>query len=123
MTNEQAISAAIQLYFDSMYESNADKVHAVFHPNAKITGYMGNRLVEQSVTEFAQFVAAQQPSAQKKGEPILLETLSLDITGNTAVAKVRDGYLGLTLWIRCRSCCRCPMAHLQQVISRRGVAL
>ena len=96
MTNEQAISAAIQLYFDSMYESNADKVHAVFHPNAKITGYMGSSLVEQSVTEFAQFVAAQQPSAQEKGEPILLETLSLDITGNTAVAKVRDGYLGLT---------------------------
>ena len=69
MSNEQAISAAIQLYFNSMYESNADKVHAVFHPNAKITGYMGNSLVEQSVTEFAQFVAEQQPSAQKKESP------------------------------------------------------
>ena len=96
MSTERAISAAIQLYFDSMYKSDAGKVHAVFHPNAKITGYMGNRLVEQSVTEFAQFVAAQQPSPQEKDEPILLETLSLDITGNTAVAKVRDGYLGLT---------------------------
>ena len=35
MSNEQAINAAIQLYFDGMYESDADKVHAVFHPNAQ----------------------------------------------------------------------------------------
>ena len=95
MSNEQAINTAIQLYFDGMYESDADKVHAVFHPNAKITGYMGDILVEQTVAEFAKFVAAQQPSAHEQAQPILLETLSLDINGNTAVAKVRDGYLSL----------------------------
>jgi hypothetical protein len=30
----------IQVYFDSMYDSSADKVHAAIHPNAKITAYL-----------------------------------------------------------------------------------
>lgn len=95
MGNDQAIAAAIQLYFDAMYASDAEKVRAVFHANARITGYMGDALVEQTAAEFAKFVGAQQPSAQEKGDPVLLETLSLSVSGNTAVAQVRDGYLGL----------------------------
>jgi len=78
-----------------MYESDAEKVHAVFHPSARITGYMGDMLVEQTVAEFAKFVGAQSPSAKQNNEPVLLETQFLDINGDTAVAKVRDGYLGL----------------------------
>ena len=34
-------------------------------------------------------------SPKEKGDEILLETLSVDITGETAVAKVRDGYIGV----------------------------
>jgi hypothetical protein len=94
-SDDQAIAAIIQVYFDSMYESDAEKVHAVFHANARITGYMGDALVEQTVAEFAKFVGAQQPSAQEKSDPVLLETLSLSVMGNTAVVQVRDGYLGL----------------------------
>ncbi|MGB2330944.1 MAG: nuclear transport factor 2 family protein, partial [Pseudomonadales bacterium] len=33
----ELIKAVIQVYFDSMYESDPSKVHEVFHPNAKIT--------------------------------------------------------------------------------------
>jgi hypothetical protein len=49
-----------------------------------------------SVDDFAAFVADKQPSAKEKGEPTRLEVLSLDVAGNTAVARVRDDYLGLT---------------------------
>ena len=56
MTDEQAIAKTIQTYFDSMFLSDEDKVHQAFHPNAKITGYMGTNLLEQTVDEFASFV-------------------------------------------------------------------
>ena len=45
--------------------------------------------------EFAHFVSMQIPSPKDKGEPPFLETLSVDISGDTAVAKVRDGRMGI----------------------------
>jgi len=96
VSDEQQIRDTIQTYFDCMYESSADKTHAAFHPNAKITGYLEDGLHEMSVSDFADFVASQQPSAKAKGEPARLDVVSLDIAGNTAVAKVRDDYLGMT---------------------------
>lgn len=93
--DKNKISEAIQLYFDSMYESSEEKVRQVFHKDAKITGYMQGSLMEQSVDSFAKFVASQIPSAAEKNEEKLLETLSLEVVGSTAVAKVRDGYLGM----------------------------
>ena len=94
-SDHDLIQATIQPYFDSMYESDPDKVHKAFHPNAKITGYINNRLKEMTVPTFADMVSGQQPSAKQKGEAIQLETVSLDIAGDTAIARVRDGYIGL----------------------------
>ena len=96
MSDEQHIRDTIQTYFDCMYDSSAAKTHAAFHPNAKITGYLQDGLHEMTVNDFAEFVASQQPSAKEKGEPARLDILSLDIAGNTAVAQVRDDYLGMT---------------------------
>ena len=93
--DQNKISEAIQLYFDSMYESSEEKVRQVFHKDAKITGYMQGSLMEQSVDSFAKFVASQTPSAAEKNEEKLLETLSLEVVGSTAVARVRDGYIGM----------------------------
>ena len=93
--DKDKISKAIQVYFDSMYESSEEKVRQVFHKDAKITGYMQGSLMEQSVDSFAKFVASQTPSAAEKNEEKLLETLSLEIAGSTAVARVRDGYIGM----------------------------
>ena len=94
-SDHDLVQETIQTYFDSMYESDPDKVHKAFHPNAKITGYRDGRLYEMTVPTFADFVAAQQPSAKDKDEAIQLETVSLDIAGDTAIARVRDGYIGL----------------------------
>ena len=57
---------------------------------------MQEKLFEQSVEDFASFVAAQHPSAKEKKEPKYLEILSIEIAGNTAVAIVRDKYMGLS---------------------------
>lgn len=96
MSDEQQIRAAIQTYFDCMYESSAEKTHAAFHPSARITGYLEDGLHEMTVDDFAGFVASQQPSAKAQGEPARLDVISLEISGNTAVARVRDDYLGMT---------------------------
>jgi hypothetical protein len=96
MNDEQQIRQTIQTYFDCMYESSAAKTREAFHANAKITGYLPDGLHEMSVEEFAGFVAGQKPSAKEKGERARLDVLSLQIAGPTAVAQVRDDYLGMT---------------------------
>ncbi len=96
MSDEQEIRETIQVYFDCMYESSAAKTHAVFHPNAKITGYLPNGLQQMTVGDFTGFVAGQKPSAKEKGEKARLDVLSLELAGSTAVARVRDDYLGMT---------------------------
>ena len=96
MSAESQIKATIQTYFDCMYESSADKARDAFHSNAKITGFMGGNLLEMSVTDFANFVAGQVPSPKDKEETLLCEILSIEIAGDTAVARVRDEYMGNT---------------------------
>ena len=93
MTDKKAIRETIKVYFDAMFESDSDKVYAAFHENAKITGYIAESLTEMSVSDFATFVASQ-PSAKLAGEMPFLEEVSLTVAGNTAVALVRDDYIG-----------------------------
>ena len=94
-SDHDLIQQTIQTYFDSMYESDPAMVPEAFHPDAKITGYLNGERHERTVPTFADMVAGQQPSAKEKDEAIQLETVSLEIAGDTAIASVRDGYIGL----------------------------
>lgn len=96
MSDQDQINSVIRCYFECMYESDSAKARQAFHPAARITGYLPDGLHEMTVEDFAAFVASQIPSPQEKGEPEVLEVVSLDIAGNTAVARVRDDYLGMT---------------------------
>ena len=96
MNEKEQIENVIQLYVDSMNESNPDKVKQAFHSNAKVVGYLHGDFMEMSVDDFAGFVASQQPSPKEKGENVIFEILSCDIEGATAAVKVRDKYLGIT---------------------------
>ena len=96
MNDEHQIRETIQTYFDSMFESSADKVHAAFHASARITGYIEGELHEMTREEFAGFVASQQPSPQANGETLKTGVVSVNIAGDIAVVWVRDDYLGLT---------------------------
>ena len=96
MSDEHDIEQTIQTYFDGMYESSAEKTRTAFHPNARITGYLEDGLHEMSVDEFADFVESQQPSPSEEGVPARLDIVSVEISGETAVARVRDDYLGMT---------------------------
>ncbi len=96
MSAETEIRDTIQTYFDCMFEASSEKTHAAFHPSAKITGYMQGKFSEWSVDEFAQMVAGVDPSPKASGAVARLDVVSLDIAGDTAVARVRDDYMGLT---------------------------
>ena len=93
MTDKKAIRETIQIYFDAMFESDSSKVFEAFHENAKITGYIAEKLTEMNVSDFAAFVASQS-SAKAAGETPFLEEVSLTVAGKTAVALVRDDYIG-----------------------------
>ena len=93
MTDEKAIRETIQIYFDAMFESDSSKVFEAFHENAKITGYIAEKLTEMNVPDFAAFVASQS-SAKAAGETPFVEEVSLTVAGKTAVALVRDDYIG-----------------------------
>lgn len=96
MNNKEQIEEVVQLYVDSMNESNSEKVKQAFHTNAKVAGYLHGDFMEMSVDDFSDFVASQQPSPKEKGENVIFEILSTEIEGATAIVKVRDKYLGIT---------------------------
>jgi len=96
MNDIEQIENIVQLYIDSLDESNPDKVKETFHKNAKVVGYLHGNFMEMSVDDFAGFVASQQPSPKEKGENVVFEILTCEIEGTTALVKVRDKYLGIT---------------------------
>lgn len=96
MSDNHDIQQTIQTYFDGMHESSAEKTRTAFHPNATITGYLEDGLHEMSVDNFADFVAGQQPSPSEQGAQARLNILSVEVSGETAIARVRDDYLGMT---------------------------
>ena len=96
MNDHEEIKNIVQLYVDSMDESNPEKVKQAFHQNAKVVGYLHGDFMEMSVDDFAGFVSSQQPSPKEKGEDVVFEILTIELEGTTAMVKVRDTYLGIT---------------------------
>ena len=96
MSDKEQIENVVQLYVDSMDESNPEKVKQAFHTNAKVVGYLHGEFMEMTVDDFSGFVLSQQPSPKEKGENVVFEILSCEIEGATAQVKVRDKYLGIT---------------------------
>ena len=96
MNERTEIQNCIDRYYESLMNSNPAEVRAVFHPNARITGYLPDGLHQMTVGEFADFVAGQNPSPAESGAERMLETLSCEISGETAGVRIREAYLGMT---------------------------
>ena len=95
MSDQVAIRDCVDQYYKSLCTSNADGVRAVFHPSARITGYLPDGLHEMTVEDFAGFVQSQQPSPAESGAEPMLEVISLEIAGQTASVRLRESYLGM----------------------------
>ncbi len=95
MSVNSEIQQCVERYYSSLCASDADGVRAVFHPNARITGYLPDGLHEMTVDEFAGFVESQQPSPDESGAEKMLEILSCEMAGETAGVRIRESYLGM----------------------------
>ena len=95
MDNPAQITACVERYYHSLRTSDPTVVRSVFHEHARITGYLPDGLHQMTVEEFAGFVEAQQPTPEDSGEPPMLEILSCEIAGATAVVRLRERYLGM----------------------------
>ena len=88
------IQKTIQLYFDGLYYSDVDKINKAFHPSSQVMGFFDGNLSMLSLEQFAEFVKST-PAPSDNGEKYDMKIVSIDITGNEAVVKVEDLYLGL----------------------------
>ena len=95
MNDKQKIENCIDLYYEGCCESDSVKIKQAFDENAMISGYLPDGLHEMNLGEFAEFVDAQQPSPQEKGDEPFLEILSCEIVGDTALVKIKEAYLGM----------------------------
>ena len=96
MNDRARIEAGVQLYFDGMYESSSEKIMRIFHPDARVAGYLHGALMLMTAEDFASFVSSQQPSPKENEDEIFLEIVSCEIAGKTASVRVRDKYLDST---------------------------
>jgi len=96
MSDKEQIKNIVQLYIDSMDESDPNKVKQAFHSNGKVVGYLHGDFMQMSTDDFADFVSSQQPPPKEKGENVVFEILACEVEGTTAFVKVRDKYLGIT---------------------------
>lgn len=92
-TDLELIQQTVQYYIDGLYHSDVEKIKKAFHPNSQIIGYFQGTLLFHSLEQFFEFVKAT-PAPSKSGEKYDMRIVSIDMTGNEAVAKVEDLYLG-----------------------------
>jgi hypothetical protein len=88
------IRQTVQLYFDGMYHSDVEKLKKAFHPSASLTGYFSGNLTHIPLEKWLEMVAAR-PSPAGNGEEYNMSLVSMDLTENVAMVKVKDLYLGL----------------------------
>ena len=84
MSDQADIESCVNKYYQSLRTSDPTGVRSVFHPSARITGYLPDGLHEMTLEEFAGFVQSQQPSPAESGADSMLDILSIEVAGHTA---------------------------------------
>jgi len=89
MDQSEAIAAAINLYFDLMYDGDDNRFPAVFHDTSLIHGMRDGMLVTWSAPEFRE-VMRSRSSPASMNSPRDQKILGVELTAPTlAAAKVR----------------------------------
>ena len=90
----EGIRTTVDDYFLGMYHSDTDRLARAFHPDSFLTGYYQGNFSRFSVGDWMGMVG-KTPAPAEKGEAYDMNIVSMDITENVAVVKVKDFYLGL----------------------------
>ena len=90
----EKIRNTVDDYFLGMYHSDTDRLAKAFHTDSFLTGYFQGNYSRFSVGDWLGMVG-QTPAPADQGEAYDMNIVSIDITENVAVVKVKDLYLGL----------------------------
>jgi len=86
------IESVIRDYLDGMVFADAARLRRAFHPGACIVGNFDDSLEWLSLESFIS--SCEQAGSAPANEPYYWEILSADVTGDVAVIKVADDYMG-----------------------------
>ena len=87
--DRSSVEAAVQLYFDGLYEGDADKIGAVFHPTADLRWQDKGELQILKVSDWLDRIR-KRPSAKSEGKAREDFIVTIDRSDDaTAFIKVR----------------------------------
>lgn len=89
MNDIETLRAATQTYFDGVHEADIDKLASVFHPTSALTNVGDNGAIQIRPRPVWFDGMQSGPSAAKRGLARHDEILSIDITGDMALVKVK----------------------------------
>ncbi|MGC2780388.1 MAG: nuclear transport factor 2 family protein [Bradyrhizobium sp.] len=88
-TDRSTVEAVVQGYFDALYEGDAGKLGAVFHPSADLRWVENGELKILTVPDWLAWVR-KRPSAKGEGKPREDVIVTIDRSDDkTAFVKVR----------------------------------
>ncbi|MDH4566558.1 nuclear transport factor 2 family protein [Pseudomonas sp. BN414] len=90
-TDRDSIHQVLRNYVEGMVFADLDRLRSAFHPDCRIIGHYHGDLEWLSVDDFAGALGDAGP-VLAEGETPVWEVQSLDITGDSASAKVVDDY-------------------------------
>ena len=88
----EAIRAVARDYLDGMVYADETRLRGAFHPQAAVVGHTGHRLDWDSVDAF--LAAVLRDGGPPAGTPYFAEIVAIDVTGDLALVKLVDDYLG-----------------------------
>ena len=87
--DRSTLEALIAHYFDGVYEGDADKLSAIFHPSADLRGLENGELLVRAVPDWLDQMR-KRPSAKAEGKPREDFVVTIDRSDkSTAFIKLR----------------------------------
>ncbi|WP_026210396.1 nuclear transport factor 2 family protein [Flexithrix dorotheae] len=93
----EQISEVISTYFEGLFTGNVEKLRESFHPDTILYGDINGNEYQKPLEEYLQGVQNRKSPAEL-GEANRMETVSLEILGNTAMAKLHVPMLGFNYY-------------------------
>lgn len=90
--DEDAIRGVIRDYLEGMIYGQVDRLQSAMHPLCMQAGHFKGNYEFYSRDEF--IAALKSEKMEEPGTPYKAETLSIDLTGDVALAKVNDDCFG-----------------------------
>lgn len=81
------IEQTIENYMQGTYQADIDLLRSVFHPKAKMSGFLGGQLIVDSPEPFFQDIGSRA-SMKESGIPYQARILNISRSGNIASAVI-----------------------------------